>query len=65
MEDPLIDIVLRKKTYDELLNDDKTDWSFKSILYDDNRCLHTESKIFEQILFAKSWYILAHYLLKN
>lgn len=28
LDETLIDIVLRKKNYDELLNDDKTDWSF-------------------------------------
>ena len=66
LQEPLLDIILKRKTYNELVNADKTGWTFESILMSKKKdFLNTENKIFDQILYAKAWFYLSEYLLNN
>ncbi|CDW86590.1 UNKNOWN [Stylonychia lemnae] len=65
IQNPLLDIVLKRKTYNELTNEDHSKWNFDGIYFTDQETLNTESKIFEQILYTKAWHQLSRYLIEE
>ena len=65
IQDPLLDIVLGRKSVDKYLSEDKETWTFDSIFFSEEDSKYAENKITEQILFTKTWYHIADYLLNN
>lgn len=47
------------------MTEDKKEWNFGSLIFEEDKAKYVESKIFEQFIFTKVWHVIAEFLIEN
>eukprot|EP00347_Sterkiella_histriomuscorum_P014644 403360094 len=65
IQEPILNILLNRKPIESYLNEDKTEWSFEYLLFNEKETQFVESRIFEQTIFTKLWHVLAEFMISH
>ena len=63
IQSPLLDIMLKRKTCKQLINEDLSEWKIETLTYNSDTLINSEQKIFDHILMARCLQKLAEYVL--